>query len=61
MTICTTGVYSYPEGFIGDMELQRRRAQGSRGNIGEYLHNLLVQQAITGNVGALREEVGPRT
>ena len=46
MHICTTSVCSYPSGFIGGWELQKRRAPGSRGIIGECLRDLLVKQAI---------------
>ena len=38
------------------MELRRRRAQGFRGNIREYLRILLKQQAIIWTEGALRKE-----
>ena len=47
-------------GIIGGQELQGSWHRVSR-NIEEYLQNLLVKQAIIGNVGALREEVGMRT
>ena len=41
--------------------LQRRWAQVSRENIGDYLRNLLVKQSIICNEGALRQEVVTRT
>ena len=47
-------------GIIGGQELQGGWHRVSR-NIEEYLQNLLAKQAIIGNVGALREEVGTRT
>ena len=47
-------------GIIGGQELQGSWHRVSR-NIEEYLQNLLAKQAIIGNVGALREEVGTRT
>ena len=61
MIVWTASVCSYPWGFIGGRELQRRRAQGSQENIEEYLRNLLVKQAIIWNEGALREKVFTRT
>ena len=45
MNICTKSVCSYPSGFIGGRELQKQRAPGSRGIIGECLRDLLVKQA----------------
>jgi hypothetical protein len=48
---------SYPRGFIGGRELQKRWAQGSRENIEEYLRDLLVKQAIIWSEGALQQEV----
>ena len=47
-------------GIIGGQELQGSGHRVSR-NIEEYLQNLLAKQAIIGNVGALRKEVGTRT
>ena len=47
-------------GIIGGQELQGSWHRVLR-NIEEYLQNLLAKQAIIGNVGALREEVGTRT
>ena len=47
-------------GIIRGQELQGSWHRVSR-NIEEYLQNLLAKQAIIGNVGALREEVGTRT
>ena len=47
-------------GIIGGQELQGSWHRFPR-NIEEYLQNLLAKQAIIGNVGALREEVGTRT
>ena len=47
-------------GIICGQELQGSGHRVSR-NIEEYLQNLLAKQAIIGNVGALREEVGTRT
>ena len=41
--------------------LQRRWAQVSRENIGDYLRNLLVQPAIIWTEGTLREKVFSRT
>ena len=61
MIVWTASVCSYPWGFIGGREMQRRRAQGSRENIEVYLQNLLKQQAIIWTEGALREEVIART
>lgn len=47
-------------GIICGQELQGSGHRVSK-NIKEYLQKLLAKQAISGNVGAPREEVGTRT